>query len=404
MNLLKKYGQLTAITFIALGFVSLISAIFFFSTPYSELVWVAGEDQPVEFPVNNAIAANWLLDAGVRLFPGDSLYYLGIEIASSFRMPEIDRQMLIYKPAFPVTLTINGMVERFFSSASTLGAALWEQGIGILAGDKISLLLDTPLTEPLSVNIQRGQAVSIKAGDQTIYIITAAQTVGDALAYAGFSLHDLDFSTPAEDKPIPSDRIIKVTRVREETILEEKVIPFTKERIPDAELKAGQEKVLQSGQNGVKTLSVRVRYENGKEVERNVETEWISNQPISQKTAYGTTVVVQTSNSTDCPVDYWLAKDVYITSYRDTGSPTASGIWPYYGAIAVAPSWYSILKGTSICVPGYGVGTVLDVCPGCAGKPWIDVFIPTSDYVPWSKNLTIYFLPPAPAGFSGDLP
>jgi 3D (Asp-Asp-Asp) domain-containing protein len=147
-----------------------------------------------------------------------------------------------------------------------------------------------------------------------------------------------------------------------------------------------------------------VRYENGKEIERTTESEWISKQPISQKTAYGSTIVVQSSNSADCPVDYWLSKEVYVTSYRDTGSPTATGIWPYYGTIAVSPEWFSILRGSSICVPGYGVGTVLDVCPGCSGKPWIDVFIPTADYVSWSKNVTVYFLPPAPAGFSGDLP
>ncbi|MDP2965823.1 MAG: G5 domain-containing protein [Pelolinea sp.] len=404
MNLLNKYGRQAAITCIALGLISLISAIFFFSTPFTAILWVAGEDQPVEFPADNAIAANWLLNAGIRLFPGDSLYYSGIEIAPSFAMPEIDQQILLYKPAFPITLSINGMVERYYSSAPTLGAALWEQGIGILSGDKISLLLDKPLSEPLSVSIQHGQVVSIKAGDQTLDVTTAAETVGEALADAGISLQNLDFSTPVEDKPIPNDRIIKVTRVSEETILDEKVIPFTKERVPDAELNAGQEKVLQSGQNGVKTSSFCVRYENGKEVERTVEAEWVSKQPISQKTAYGTTVVVQTYDSPDGSVDYWLSKQVYISSYHDTGSPTASGIWPYYGVIAVAPNWYSILKGTSIYVPGYGVGTVLDVCPGCAGKPWIDVFIPTSDYVSWNKNETVYFLPPAPAGFSGDLP
>jgi len=404
MNLLKKHGRQAAITCIALGLICLISAIFFFSAPYTALLWVAGEDHPVEFPVGNAIAANWLLNAGIRLFPGDSLYYSGIEISPSFAMPEIDKQMLVYKPAFPVTLTINGDVERFFSSAPTIGAALWEQGIGILSGDKISLSLNVPLDEPLSVNIQRGHVVSIKTGDQTFDVITAAETVGAALADAGISLQNLDFSTPSEDKPIPENRIIKVTRVSEETLLEEKEIPFTKERVPDTGLNIGQEKVLQSGQNGVKVSSVRVRYENGKEIERIVEAEWVSKQSISQKTAYGTTVVVQTFGSPEGSVDYWLSKEVYISSYHDTGNPTASGIWPYYGVIAVSPTWYSILKGTSIYVPGYGVGTVLDVCPGCTGKPWIDVFIPTSDYVSWSRNETVYFLPPVPSGFSGDLP
>jgi uncharacterized protein YabE (DUF348 family) len=404
MNFLKKYGRQAAILNTAIGLICFISAVFLFSTPYSALLWVAGEERPVEFSVDNAIAANWLLSAGIRLFPGDSLYYSGIKISPSFAMPEIDRQMLLYKPAFPITLSLNGTVDRFYSSAPTFGAALWEQKIGILSGDKISSPLDKPLTEPLSASIQRGQAVSIRSGEQAIDVFVAADTVGEALAAAGISLQNLDFSLPSEDEPIPDNRIIKITRVREETILEDTIIPFTKERVPDAELNAGQEKVLQSGQNGLKTSSVIVRYENGKEIERTTESEWISKQPISQKTAYGSTIVVQSSNSADCPVDYWLSKEVYVTSYRDTGSPTATGIWPYYGTIAVSPEWFSILRGSSICVPGYGVGTVLDVCPGCSGKPWIDVFIPTADYVSWSKNVTVYFLPPAPAGFSGDLP
>jgi resuscitation-promoting factor RpfB len=404
MNLLKKYGRQAALTCIALGLISLISGIFFFSTPYFAFLWVAGENQPVEFPVDNAIAGNWLLKAGIRLFPGDSLYYSGIRIMPSFAMPEIDKLMLLYKPAFPITLSINGMVERFYSSAQTLGTALWDHRISLLAGDKISVSPETPLDEPISVSIQRGQAVKIISADQTLDVTTAAETVGEALADAGITLQNLDFSAPSEEKPIPTDRIIKVTRVNEETILDTKAIPFIKERVPDAGLSAGQQKVIQSGQNGIKTSFIRVRYENAKEVKRIVESEWISKQPISQKTAFGTTVVVQTYGSPEGSVDYWLSKQVYITSYHDTGSPTATGIWPYYGVIAVPPNWFSILKGTSIYVPGYGVGTVLDVCPGCVGKPWIDVFIPTSDYVSWSKNETVYFLPPAPSGFNGDLP
>ncbi len=404
MNVLKKYGRQMAIICIAIGLVSLISAIFLFSTPFSELVWVQGEDRPVVFSVDNAIAANWLMSAGIHLFPGDSIYFSGIKIEPSFAMPEIDRQMLLYKPAFPVTLTLNDSTERFFSSAPTLGAALWEKKFGILFGDKISIPLETSLTEPLAVNIQRGQTVRIKTGEHVIDVLSAADTVGDALASAGILLQDKDYSTPSESEPIPQDRSIEVTRVSEETIMEESVISYTNERITDASLNVGQEKILQSGQDGVKISTVKVRYENGKEVLRTKELEWVSRQPISQKTAYGSNIVVQSSSSADCPVDYWLSKEVYVTSYRDTGSPTATGIWPYYGAIAVSPEWFSILRGSSICVPGYGVGTVLDVCPGCSGKPWVDVFIPTADYVSWSKNLTVYFLPPAPAGFSGDLP
>jgi hypothetical protein len=38
------------------------------------------------------------------------------------------------------------------------------------------------------------------------------------------------------------------------------------------------------------------------------------------------------------------------------------------------------------------------------GKPWIDVFIPTDQYVAWSRTETVYFLPPAPDNFTGELP
>ena len=404
MKFLRKYGRQAAIICTAIGLVCLISAVFLFSTPYSALLWVEGENQPVAFPVKNAIAGNWLLSAGIRLFPGDGLYYSGIKIDPSFAMPEIDKQMLLYKPAFPITISINGIVERFYSSELTLGAALWKNKVGILSGDKISLPLENPLTQPLTASIQRGQAVTIRSGDQIIEVFVAADTVGEALASAGILLQDKDYSTPSEGEPIPQDRIIDVIRVRELTMLEDTVIPYGNERVSDPSLNPGQQKILQSGQNGVKTSTVIVRYENGKEVKRIKESEWISKPPISQKTAYGSNIVVQSSTSADCPIDYWLSKNVYVTSYHDTGNPTASGIWPYYGSIAVSPAWYSILKGSRICVPSYGIGTVLDVCPGCSGKPWLDVFIPTADYVSWSKNVTVYFLPPAPAGFSGDLP
>jgi len=209
---------------------------------------------------------------------------------------------------------------------------------------------------------------------------------------------------PAEDQPIPADGLIRVVRVREETILEESAIAYAEERVADADLNVGTEEVRQTGENGVRVSSVRVRYENGQEVSRAVEQEWISRQPVNQITAYGSNVVVQRSADSECYVVYWLAKEVYVTSYHDTGQTTASGVWPTYGMVAVSPEWYKILKGSSICVPGYGVATVTDVCPGCSGKAWLDVFIPSADYVSWSRNLTVYFMTPVPSGFTGDLP
>jgi len=404
MEILKKYGKTAAIVFMALGVLLMLYAWYVSPKAFSAEIWTSTSEAPVEIQVTDLIAANWLLEAGIPLYPGDSILYSGVEIDPNFKLPAKQGQALTYQGAYPITLNSGGTQRVFYSSAPTLGAALWEQDIQLTASDVTSLPLDTPVIAPLAVTIGQAVPLTIQVDGGTIAVSSAGATVGEALAQAGLALQNMDKSIPADDQPIPADGLIQVVRVREETILEESAIAYSEARVADEEMEIGTEEVRQAGENGVRVTSVRVRYEDGLEVSRETEQEWVSLQPVDQITAYGSQVVVRTSADSECIVDYYLAKEVYVTSYHDTGQTTASGIWPYYGVIAVSPEWYSILKGSSICVPGYGVGTVLDVCPGCSGKNWLDVFIPTDSYVAWSRNLTAYFMTPMPSGFTGDLP
>lgn len=401
MDILRKHGSKAAIGLAAAGLLCLIFAFFPLPQTPKALLRVEGENFPIEIVPDSLIAGNWAAQAGIRLFPGDRLIYSGVEIMPSFELPWENARELTVKPAVEVGLTLDGTALSYYSSADTLGESLWENGIYLKEGDELSLPADSPLNTPLEVELKTGKPFRILMDEVEIQGFSAARTVGGILAQAGIALQGQDFTRPGESEGVPADGVIEVIRASEESILETSEIPFATERIADPEMAVGEEKVLQTGQNGLRVASVLVRYENGEEASRETGQEWISKQPVSQKTAYGTRVEIQTSPE---GLEIWLTKEVRVLSYKDTGSPTASGIWPYYGVIAVPPEWYSILKGTNIFVPGYGVGTVLDVCPGCSGKGWIDVFIPTADYVPWSRNEIISFLAPVPAGFSGDLP
>jgi len=404
MELIKRFGKQFAVGFSAAG-VLLITLSFFLSRqPISAEIWLDGGDEPAVVMVVSPLAANWLMEAGIRVFPNDSVRYGGIPIPYDFKLPVEKGQHLSYKPAVPITVQTGSDSIQFYSGAETLGEALWEHSIFLKASDDLSLPLSTALNQAVTVTLLRSQPVRIQLREDEIEVPVSSMTVGAALAEAGISLQFLDYSVPAAEQPIPSDRQIRVVRVREEVLTEETIIPYSEERVSDPQMNVGEEQVLQTGENGAQSATMRVRYEDGEEVSRSVLAEWVSKAPVAQRIAYGVNVIVMTFDSSEGAVDYWLAMDVYITSYLDTGSPTASGVWPYYGAIAVSPEWYSILKGTSIYVPGYGVGTVLDVCPGCVGKPWIDVFIPTDQYISWSRTETVYFLPPAPDNFTGELP
>jgi len=130
----------------------------------------------------------------------------------------------------------------------------------------------------------------------------------------------------------------------------------------------------------------------------------VAASPVTQQTAYGTKITIQTTSTENGVIEYWRAVTVTANSYLDTGYKTASGKWPEYGMIAVSSAWYSYMKGTSVYVPGYGVATVEDKCGACEGNMLIDVFIPTEDYVGWHRSVTLYFLTPVPSSIKYILP
>lgn len=367
-------------------------------------VWVEGETDPVQVSVKGETVQDVLKSAGLATAENDRVYLDGMTVDAALPQKLSDGAQIHIRRAVEIYLDNNGEQLEFRSSASTLGEALWEQSIFLSASDFVSPPLESPLEQGMQVVIRRSQPVVISVDGQEILAPTAAQTVGEALASTGVSLQNLDYSIPAEQEALPAEGVIKVVRVLEEVILEQEAVPFENEYIADGELELDQTQILSAGEYGLNIARVRVRYEDGQEVSRKTETQWLAKAPITQKTAYGTKINIRSMNTPSGPIEYWRAISVYITSYHETGQTTSSGEWPVKGDIAVKLDWYRLIKGQRLYVPDYGIGVVSDVCPGCVGKPWIDVFLPDEEYVHWYFTKTIYFLTPLPANIPYILP
>ena len=363
-----------------------------------------GEKEPVLVKTGKSTPVAILAEEGITLKQGDSLYLNNNRIDPQQPIDLSSGANLYIRRAFSITVTENGQKKTFLSSAFTLGEALWEQAIFLNTSDYISLPLDTPINQPLQVTLRHSTPVHIQVDGQDVLAPSSAESVGQALVSAGMSLQHLDYSIPAESEAVPIDGIIKVVRVREELLLQQTAIPFKKEYTADAEMDLDQLKILEAGEYGLQISRVRVRYENGKEVSRQTEAEWLAKAPKPQKVAYGTKVFVRTVDTPGGPEEYWRAIGVWITSYQETGYKTSSGTWPVKGDIAVNLAWYHSMKGQHLYVPGYGIGVISDVCPGCVGKPWIDVFLPDEEYVEWHQTTMVYFLTPIPANIPYILP
>jgi uncharacterized protein YabE (DUF348 family) len=361
----------------------------------SSTLWQASPDLRVE---------NILDAAGVPLYPGDAVLVDGLSPRQLAARPGDAPQLIQLQNGYRIELRIDGVSTTLFSAAPTLGEALWENGITLYEGDAIRPAPDSRLSGPLQAEITRAHPLHITVEGGGLETRSAADNVGQALAETGIALVGLDYSVPASDLPLPADGQVRVVRVLEVIQVEQEPLPFTTTYQPVDSLEIDQRSVVQAGAYGVSARRIRVRLEDGSEVARAVEGEWIAQQPQDQITGYGTQIQVRSVATDDGGLEYWRAVQMYATSYSASragvslDSPsfgiTASGKPLTKGLVAIDRSL--IAFGTRMYVPGYGFAEAADTGGGVKGR-WIDLGYDDDNYVPWSRYVTVYFLTPVPA-------
>ncbi len=374
-------------------------------------VWEDGSGQLKTWWSSERLPANLLAAAGVTLAETDLLLWNGAAVALDQALPLADEYLLQVRRAVQASIRINGDEKNLVSIGPTLGQALWESGLRLTPLDVISLPFEAPLVREQTLVVRPAVPVRVAVDGALISGRSPAETVGQALAQVGVSLQGLDYAEPAWDQPLPADGRVSVVRVREEIELQQTAIPYKSEFVADANTELDQQSIVQTGLPGVKLARVRVRYENGKEVSRQKEAEWIASQPRNQKTGYGTKIVIRTLDTPDGPIEYYRKVTVYATSFAPCNFipfigrcsyTTAAGYPLQKGVIGVGEVWYGLMKGWGVYVDGYGTARVGDY--GYVPGFWIDLGYSDADFVNWHRNTTLYFLTPVPANVPWVLP
>jgi len=332
----------------------------------------------------------------VNILSGDQLLSNGQPMDPDQSFP-LDSQSISLQVLRSVSFTLNvdGKTENLKSTAATLGSALWAAGYSIYASDQLVPSPDTPLTSGLSASLVRSRQVTIQTQTGLVMNRAAASTVGAALEAAHLSPQGLDYSLPELTAPIPSSGKIQLVRVTEQVLVEQTPLSFKTEYQPVSDLDLDSQSIVQAGEVGLTAQRVRVRYEDGVEVSRQVDSEWVARQPQSRIVGYGTNIVMRTTTVDGVTIQYWRELTVWVTSYHpsETGSNrTATGALVEKGVVGVNPNY--IPYYTEMYIPGYGYGTALDT--GNIGARWIDLGYSDDEYIPWHQYVTIYFTWPPP--------
>ena len=360
-----------------------------------------------------------LSTAGVTLANGDQLLWNGaswsadqlLPVVDGLLPPVVDEVLLQIRMAQSVTIRGGALDKTVNSTGPTTGQALWSAGVMLTPLDSLSSAYNTPLAQSRTVSIQPAVPFRIAVDGKEVAGRSAVATVGQALAEAGVALQGLDYAVPGETQPLPLDGRLRVVRVREAIELQQTALPYKNEFVPDPTVELDQTRIVQVGQTGALVKRVRIRYEDGQEVSRQPEAEWLASPPKNQKTGYGTQVVIHTLDTPDGPIEYWRKVTVYATSFAPCNFipiigkcsySTAAGYPLQKGVIGVGEAWYKLMKGWGVYVDGYGSARVGDY--GYIPGFWVDLGYSDADFVNWHRNTTLYFLTPVPANVLWTLP
>ncbi len=365
---------------------------------------VDGESRSLRTTATNP--ADILRQAGVTIGDDDLILVDGTQTnGESLALWPVIASHITVQHAVPLLINDGDQPITIETTDTTVGEALFNAGVTLYLADVVTPDISTSVTTGMEIIIRRARPLTIVADGITLETRTRGDTVADALADAGVALIGLDYAVPAEDTRLTPGLSIRVVRVSEEVLMEQQTLPYETVFEADSALELDQRRLVQAGQNGMVQSRVRVRFEDGVEVNRQAEGTTVIQEAANEVVGYGTMIVLRTIDTPDGPREYWRHIRMYATSYHPVNGDNITGTGEILrkGIVAVVPG--TIPYFTEVYVPDYGIGLVADSGGGLPNSDlWIDLGYSDDDYQSWHQYVDVYLLTPVPERINYILP
>ncbi|MDP4553384.1 ubiquitin-like domain-containing protein [Alkalihalobacillus macyae] len=377
---------------IVLGLVS--GFIVFETTKASVTLVLDGEKKPVETHADTV--EELLQEEQIKPTTHD---YVSHDLKAELTSGEV----IEWKPAVQVTLTINGENKKVWTTRNTVDELLEDENVKVSEHDQLSASRDDKLKEDMNITVDEAFQMTVNDGGKQTNVWTTSTTVAGFLEQQNIQLGELDRVEPEKDSNVKENSEIKVIRVEKVTDVVEESIDYATVTKEDRSMQQGKEKVLEAGSEGKQEKHYEVVLENGKEVSRELKKTEVVKQKSDRIVYVGTQVITQLAEkkSSNAP-----AKTKKSTASKSSSAPKSksnastsggkvlnvsttaytanctgcSGITstgynlktnPNAKVIAVDPS--VIPLGSKVHVEGYGTAIAADTGGAIKGNK-IDVF------------------------------
>jgi 3D (Asp-Asp-Asp) domain-containing protein len=263
------------------------------------------------------------------------------------------------------------------------------------------------VTKDMTITIKRAVPVTVEVDGKKLQVLSAEEAVKDMLKVEGIVLNEKDKIFPKVTEGISEALVVKITRVEEKLLTSTENIPFRIVSKQDSNLAKGIQNVISEGTEGQKEVTIKVVYEDGKEVYREVIGEVINKKPVDKVVAVGSLGWFSASRSGN-KIFYTkklrMKGTSYTSNFHCTGKNpgdkgfgiTATGTKAKrnkngYSTVAVDPD--VIPLGTKLYIEGYGYGIAEDVGGGVNGSIIDLYFEPGEEFRSWFAHyVNVYII------------
>jgi uncharacterized protein YabE (DUF348 family) len=242
---------------------------------------IDGRDQQVSTTAKNVHDA--LAAAGVSV---DSHDLVAPDLGSAIG----NGSTIVVRRGHLLHLTVNGKVSDVWVNAESIDEALGQLGYNsdALVSVSRSMRLDTlGRGATTNLSIASPKRVVIQVDRRTLTVTTAAKTVGDALGHAMVFVGPSDRLSAPRTSLVRTGQVIKVQRVRYGSSVVSVRVGYQHVTRPDFSSYIGQSRLVTSGKPGLKRVTYRLTYVDGKLAGKVPVRSKLVSAPVNQLTRVG---------------------------------------------------------------------------------------------------------------------
>lgn len=287
LHIIFRFRNILAATFLAV--ISLSVYIHFSSSVHAQgenkrLITVYDRETKSSFLTDKKTLGEALKDKGIELDPRDT-----VEPSRNEELVADDYRVNIYR-ARPVVVVDGTTRVKIMTPYQTSEQIAKDAGITVYPEDKKIIKPSEDFVGDgagLEFTIQRATPMVLDLYSTKTAIRTQGKTVGEMLKEKGIVLGVNGRVSVPETTPITAGMEVRVWREGKQTISVDQAVPFSTEKIFDADRLVNYKAVQTAGIDGVRSISYEIEVKDGKEISRTEIASIVTKQPIKQTVVVG---------------------------------------------------------------------------------------------------------------------